>query len=141
MSDFIKEKIKDFVKEYSEPSVSKLLQVDSPKFEMISYLAKKLSNVSLKSNLDELTQTTEFKTPSGQTLLKVEMSSNKELDLTGDLSEKIMHLLSAIRVHEVESYEWVYLLPEMRKSLLDEYAKKVNTTKEELRSLTTVWTS
>lgn len=142
MSDrIIKEKIKAYVREHAEPKLSDLLLIDSPSFEMVSYLANKLSNVPLECKLDTLAKTAEFKTSTGNVLLKVASNSDNQLILIGDLSEKFTPLLTAIRIHEVESYDWVYLLPEMRQSLLDEYARKVNTDKEQLRNLTSIWTS
>ena len=59
----------------------------------------------------------------------------------GILASELQNLLDAIRIHEVESYEWVYLPPEMRKSLIEERAAKVGSTMEQLGRLMNVWVS
>lgn len=127
--------VKAFVAGREHPSTSDLYPKDAPSFGMSCYLLSCLSRISITASLSVNGCT--FLTPSGSTVFQYDQSGAP----SGDYATKLDEFLLAIRIHEVDSYEWVNLSVHMRKDLIQHAATKAGTTPEEIKRLSELWVS
>lgn len=125
--------VKAFVAKQDHPTTSDLYLKDAPTFEMSCYLLGCLSGISIAASSSA--SGCKFLTPSGSTVFQYDASGIP----SGDYAAKLGEFLLAIRIHEVESYEWVNLDINMRKDLIQHAATKVGTTPEEIKRLSGLW--
>jgi hypothetical protein len=139
MNESARQKIVRVVGHSTHPAVSELLREDAPEFDATLGLVQVLVP-TMTVNKRLATRVVDFTTPSGQVLLSLQMQGT-EWTVSGELSNSVSRLLSAIRVHEVDSYEWVYLPPDLRKKLVEDRATSVGASATEFRTLMNLWTT
>jgi hypothetical protein len=125
--------VKAFVAGREHPTTSDLYQKDAPSFEMSCYLLGCLSRLSITASSS--VSGCKFLAPSGSTVFQYDQNGVP----SGDYSSKLGEFLLAIRIHEVDSYEWVNLDIHMRKDLMQHAATKAGTTPEEIKRLSELW--
>jgi hypothetical protein len=127
-------KIRSFVSSNESPSVLDFYKADAPNFEMLQYLLKMMS--SLQVSVSQVAGGGHsFKSLGGDQLLVIDHQGN----VAGSLAPQLPILLMAIRLHEVESYEWSYYTPDMRRDLIDNAAKKMSATPADIKRMTGTW--
>jgi hypothetical protein len=134
-----REKVITFVKGAQQPSLNALVQIDTEDFSALRYLIKMLTGITTDAKLDPLNQSLKFSDKSGTTFLELRKAPSGQWSGDGDLANNITTLLVAIRIHEVESFDWVYLPQEMRQRLVTEKADIAGTTSSELKRLMSIW--
>ena len=125
--------VKAFVAGREHPTTSDLYQKDAPSFEMSCYLLGCLSRLSITASSS--VSGCKFLAPSGSTVFQYDQNGVP----SGDYASKLGEFLLAIRIHEVDSYEWVNFDIHMRKDLMQHAATKAGTTPEEIKRLSELW--
>jgi hypothetical protein len=131
--------LKEFVQARERPTVADLLLVDGPDFRMTSHLISTLAGLPAVLQFEPAAKVVQLRSPSGQLLLRAEKLGNGDPSLSGDYAHSMRAMLMAIRIHEVESYDWVYLPPEMRKARMASASAQAGTTPDEFRRLYHLW--
>jgi hypothetical protein len=131
--------LKEFVQAREKPSVADLLVVDGPEFKMSSHLISTLAGLPATLQFDRAAKVVQLRSPGGQLLLRVEKLDSGDPNVSGDYAQSMRAMLMAIRIHEVESYDWVYLPPDVRKARMASASAEAGTTPEEFRRLYHLW--
>jgi hypothetical protein len=127
--------VKAFVARHEHPTTSDLYQTDVPSFAMSCYLLGCLSGLSITASSS--VSGCNFLAPSGTTVFQYDQNGVP----SGDYANKLDEFLLAIRIHEVDSYEWVNLDIHIREDLIRHAATRVGTTPEEIKKLSGLWVS
>lgn len=127
--------VKAFVATQDHPTTSDLYQKDAPSFAMSCYLLGCLSGLPITASSS--VSGCSFLAPSGSAVFQYDQNGVP----SGDYANKLGEFLLAIRIHEVDSYEWVNLDIHMRKDLIQHAATKAGTTPEEIKRLSGLWVS
>lgn len=134
-----REKVIAAVKSAQQPSLDDLVQIDSEDYSALRYLIKTLTGKTTDANSDPLNQSLKFSDDSGTALLVLQKVPSGQWNGNGELANNLTTLLTAVRIHEVESFEWVYLPPEVRQKLVAEKANIAGTSSSELKRLMSIW--
>lgn len=141
MNHHLVDAIRSFVSRDPSPAFTDFLSKDAPQYEWTKGLVEALVGKTLTWNQTPALGTAELLSDDGTTVLRIKTSQAGPPTTDGLMAEDLRALLSAIRIHEVESYDLVMLPPEMRKADLDYLCKKVGLTTEKLRRFTDLWMS
>lgn len=139
MNHHLADAIRSFVSRDPAPALADFLRQDAPKYEWTKGLAEALVGKALTWNQMPALGTAELLSDDGTPVLRINTSQAGPPTTDGLMADDLGALLSAIRIHEVESYDLVMLPPDMRKADLDYLCKKVGLTTEKLRRLTDLW--
>lgn len=135
----IVEQIKQFARTHPNPSPSDFIKLDWPKLQMTKQLLLKLGYPTFIENVDEPAGRATLSSASGHTLLDVHISPSKNVVVSGEMASQLTALLMAIRVLEVESFDWVLLPPHLREVEIKKVAQKAGVNLEQYRRLTALW--
>lgn len=141
MKQDISDAIIIFVKNNPSPTIHALLDQDAPKYELIAALAEALVGQALDVSPNKTTGTIDLLSSDGTSVLRIGTDGSEAGAIQGLVADDLNAFLSAIRIHEVESYELVMLPPDMRKANLDSLCKQVGITSDRLRRLSSIWNS
>jgi hypothetical protein len=141
MSAQTRDKIKSFTESHNSPTNSALIELDWPKFEMLLHLVELLVGSIPILHVDEAAGTANVTHINGQNLLHVEKSSQAKNTAIGELASQLETLLLAIRIHEVESFNWVHLPPNLRQHELSLALAKAGVSLDQFRRATALWTN
>lgn len=141
MNHQLSDAIRGFVSRDPSPGFADFLSQDAPKYEWTKVLVEALVGKTLTWNQMPALGTAELLSDDGTPVLRINNNQAGQPITDGLMAEDLRALLSAIRIHEVESYDLVMLPPDMRKADLDYLCKKVGLTTEKLRRLTDLWMS
>ncbi|MBA4054670.1 MAG: hypothetical protein C0490_08165 [Marivirga sp.] len=128
-----------YVRDAAQPTLQGLLAVDWPALDTTHYvLTLLIGDVnkvqhSQKDGCDFISN--------GAVVLKVRKNEFNLVSGEGQLVLAIETLLTAIRIHEIDSFDWVWLPPNMRESLISERLQNTGINNHELRKATSIWTS
>lgn len=139
MKQDISNKVIDFVKNNPSPSIFDLLMQDAPQYQLITALAEALIGQTLLVTHDKTNGTVDFLSADSTSVLQITVDGSAAGTLQGFLADDLKAFLSAIRIHEVESYDLVMLPPDMRRANLDYLCQKEGITSDRLRRLTEIW--
>lgn len=136
-----KARVVTLIKTLQNPSLDDVCRCDDENFSIVRFLTKILTGQETKVTPIPSSKTLEFIGATGTIFLTIQKNSAGKWFGDGELAHSFNALLAAIRIHEVESYEWVYLAPETRQSLISSRAQEVGVSVQELKRLMTVWTA
>jgi len=134
-----KEAVKVVVTGNREPRIHDLIAQDDVDFSLTKLLLSKLVFAAIE--VAKKGAGTSFSI-SGMTepLLTIESTEGAYVGV-GPFASILEAFLLAIRIHEVESYEWVNLPFSQREGLMEKEALKVKMTSSEFRDLASRWIS
>ena len=130
-----------FVSDDPPPSITDLLSRDAPKYNWTTALVETLVGQALSIREDHATGEIKIISTDGTSVLRIATDASGIRAADGLMAEELKALISAIRIHEVESYDLVMLPPDMRKADLDYLCGKMGITTDKLRRLTDLWIS
>ena len=136
-----KEQVIDIVKNRESPNLGDMYRNAEEGNLIVQYLISILTGQETKVLTEDGNKTTDFAGISGAIFLTVVQSAQGEWSGSGELARSLNALLVAIRIHEVESYEWVYLPSEIRQALVLSKAHDIGVSAQELKRLMTIWTA
>ena len=135
-----KEQVIEIVKNRESPNLGDMYRNAAEGNLIVQFLISILTGQETKILTEDGNKTTDFAGMSGVIFLTVMQSSQGEWSGSGELARSLNALLVAIRVHEVDSYDWVYLPPEIRQALVSTKAQDIGVSAQELKRLMTIWT-
>lgn len=141
MNNLVAKAIRGFVTSDPFPTTVDLLNRDNPKYEWTIALVEILVGQPLKVHYDQATAGVELMSKDGTSVLRISTDGAGGHTAQGLMVDDLNALLSAIRIHEVESYDLVMLPPDMRKADLDYLCGKAGITPDRLRRFTDLWVS
>lgn len=127
------------VKRVQYPSLNDLIQVNSDEYPAIRYLIKVITGKSTKAKLSQNNNSLSFIDETGASLLELQKMPSGKWNGNSELACNLDALLIAVRIHEVESFEWVYFPPEMRKQLVAEKADTAGISPSDIKRLMNIW--
>lgn len=129
--------IRNIVSSDEIPSIDGLMRVDDKNHLMVSFLLEQLTGQDIQCV--GISNQITFKSPDGHAVLTLRCDARGKWQAEGERSSDLAKFLCAIRIHEVDSFDWVYLPPEMRRALVEDRAKKVGTNSSEINRLIKIW--
>ena len=136
-----KEIVIEVIRKMEKPTINDLIQADDENFSAVRFLIKILTGFTTETTGDSPNQTLKIGMSSGATLIEIDKTQSGHIKVNGELAERLNKLLVAIRIHEIDSFEWVYLPPEMRTSFIAERANSCGASVQEIKQLMNVWTA
>jgi hypothetical protein len=131
--------LKSYVTEHEAPSIADVIELDRPNFEATSYLVGLLTGeerIEVKPTADGVG----FIGPNGTSLLQIILpNDHSRASISGDLALQIQAIIEAARVHEVESYDWVNLPPQMKARHLEVRASRIGLSTSEFLRFIRLW--
>ena len=135
-----KEQIVALIKSQQSPDLDDVCRLDDADYSIVCFLIKVLTGQETEAIRDPTSKILTFVGSTGTVFLKILQNSSGKWCGDGELAQSLNALLTAIRIHEVESYEWVYLPPEIRQSLISSKAQEAGVSVQELKRLMNIWT-
>lgn len=131
--------LKSWAKKYEEVNLSIFLKNDLPRLEITRFI---LELIFGSTNLNFFTDSGNYviSDPMGNRLLQFNEVS-LEIQAAPDLIHKIIVLLNLIRIHEVESYDWVWMSPDAKDKLLSNFLLSKNIQRNEWNNARALWLS
>lgn len=133
--------IKTLVSELQNPKLNDVYRIDDKNSSIVCYLIKILIGVKTQAIPNLTDDSVVYAGTSGGTLLLIKKGSDGNYEGYGELAVNVNALLSAIRVHEIDSFEWVYLPPESRQKFVSSRADEVGVSTQEFKRLMSIWTA
>lgn len=121
------------------PQVSDVLRLDDSSLSALQLLLQVVYGRSFTTKCKPTAQGIDILNEEDNLIAKVNNTSGQGYIENEDLNEKLKQLLAAIRIHEVDSYEWINYPPDYRKALIQQRATQVNCTNEEIIRLINLW--
>ena len=134
-----KEEIVALVKTTENISLNDLVALNDKYHSILRYLIEVLGGKATTAFQGASGDVIVFMDDAGGSVFTLEKDLSGEWQGKGGLTQSLIALLAAIRVHEVDSYEWVYLPPQMRQGLVAERALNVGVSPQELKRLMAIW--
>lgn len=132
-----RKQIQDFVGLARKPAIEGLASIDYPDFNGVTELLVRLLDVPVRVS-HETTGTLFYAADRNDPVLTI--SSEKEVSAENSLTlTRLNALLRAARIHFVESYDWVLLLPETRTKLISQEASDVGLLPEDFKKMLSKW--
>ena len=133
--------IRDFVRGEPSPTIADFLVQDAAQYDWTRALVEALVGQTLALAPNRATGEIQLLSNDGTSVLHITTNPSGPATLGGLMAEDLRALLSAIRIHEVESYDLVMLPPNMRMADLDHLCKNAGLSTERLRRFTDLWIS
>jgi hypothetical protein len=136
-----KERVVALITTLKNPNLDDVYHCDDENSSIIRFLIKTLTGLETNATPNPSNKALVFEGSSGTILLTLQQNSAGKWFGVGELTQGLNALLAAIRIHEVESYDWVYLPPGTRQNLISSRANEVGVSAQELMRLMTIWTT
>ncbi len=134
-----KERIIEAVKINEFPLTSDIFSVDDTHLSALQLLIQIIHGRIFTTKSVPTAYGAEILNNDGNLIAKINKTSDGYSIENEKLTEKINQLLTAIRIHEVDSYEWINYPPDYRKALIQQRATLANCTNDEIRRLINLW--
>ncbi len=139
MDQIVSHSIKELIQSDPAPTTEEFLDQDAPSYEMTTALITVLLNQLVTVQIDPKSGTVHFTAKDGAELLQVLPKFSGTYSIGGLLAIDFSALLSAIRIHEVESFDLVMLPPDIRKAELENFCRTRGTSVEQLHRFLNLW--
>ena len=136
-----KEQVIEIVKKNDRPNLGNIYRNAEEGHLIVQFLIRILTGQEIKVLAEDSNKTIDYAGTSGAIFLTVMQNSQGERRASGEMAQSLTALLVAIRIHEVDSYEWVYFPPDMRQALIESKAQNIGVSAQELKRLMTIWTA
>lgn len=121
------------------PQVSDILRLDDSSLSALQLLVQVAHGRSFTTKSKPTTQGIDILNEEDNLIARVNNDSGQGYIENESLNERLRQLLAAIRIHEIDSYEWINYPPDYRKALIQQRATQVNCTNEEIKRLINLW--
>lgn len=121
------------------PQVSDILRLDDSSLSALQLLVQVVHGRSFTTKSKPTPQGIDILNEEDNLITRVNNTSGQGYIENESLNERLRQLLAAIRIHEVDSYEWINYPPDYRKALIQQRATQVNCTNEEIKRLINLW--
>ena len=119
--------------------VSDILRLDDSSLSALQLLVQVVHGRSFTTKSKPTAQGIDILNEEDNLITKVNNTSGQGYIENESLNERLRQLLTAIRIHEIDSYEWINYPPDYRKALIQQRATQVNCTNEEIKRLINLW--
>ena len=134
-----KARILEAVNLNESPQVSDILRLDDSSLSALQLLVQVVHGRSFTTKSKPTAQGIDILNEEDNLITKVNNTSGQGYIENESLNERLRQLLTAIRIHEIDSYEWINYPPDYRKALIQQRATQVNCTNEEIKRLINLW--
>lgn len=134
-----KTRILEAVNFNESPQVSDILRLDDSSLSALQLLVQVVHGRSITTKSKPTDHGIDILNDEGNLIVRVNNTTGQGYIENESLDEKLKQLLTAIRIHEVDSYEWINYPPDYRKALIQHRAAQVNCTDEEIKRLINLW--
>lgn len=134
-----KARILEAINSNESPQVSDILLADDSSLSALQLLLQVINGRSFTTKSTPTTHGIDILNDEDNLIARVNNTPGQGCIENEKLNEKMKQLLAAIRIHEVDSYEWINYPPDYRKALIQKRAAQVNCTDEEIKRLINLW--
>ena len=114
------------------PQVSDILRLDDSSLSALQPLIQVIHGRSFTTKSKITTHGIDILNEEDDLVVRVNNTSDQGCIEDQKLNERLKQLLAAIRIHEVDSHEWINYPPDYRKALIQQRATQANCTNEEI---------
>lgn len=129
-----------FVKKNKYPSLRDLISEEWPHLKITNALLSLLLGKSVNFNLDLSKERAVF-SENNSNFLSINFSSSTLIKIDGEITSLLDALLMAIRISEIDSYEWINFPPHIRQSKISNALICANVDEEEYNRARALWIS
>lgn len=121
------------------PQVSDILRLDDSSLSALQLLVQVIHGRGFTTKSKTTAHGIDILNEEDNLVVRVNNTSDQGYIEDQNFNERLKQLLAAIRIHEVDSYEWINYPPDYRKALIQQRATQVNCTNEEIKRLINLW--